>query len=67
MRALGYLKWNKCQPLKELVLEDDERPEKSLLYKLSENGVLSRFAFVVLVASRADQYAPFDSASIQVV
>lgn len=38
----------------------------TLLYKMSENGVLVHFKKVVLVSSPKDQYVPAYSARIQV-
>lgn len=41
--------------------------KKTLLYKMSLNGVLSMFHKVVLVSSPKDQYVPTYSARIQVL
>lgn len=54
--------------LKELVLEDGihGKMKKSLLFKLSQNGVLNHFRRVILVSAPKDQYVPSYSARIQV-
>lgn len=50
------------------MLEDSigGKAHKSLLYKLSENGVLTYFHKIILVSSPRDQYVPIYSARIQV-
>ena len=39
---------------------------ESLVYRLSENGVLSHFRKVILVSSPCDKYAPVHSTRIQI-
>lgn len=53
--------------MQELVLEDSigGKAHKSLLYKLSENGVLTYFHKLILVSSPRDQYVPVYSARVQ--
>ena len=50
------------------MLEDSigGKAHKSLLYKLSENNVLTYFHKIILVSSPRDQYVPIYSARIQV-
>jgi hypothetical protein len=64
----ALFKFKKCRSLRELVLEDaiGGKLKKSLLYKLSLNGVLGLFRKVVLVSSPKDMYVPTYSARIQV-
>eukprot|EP01034_Spumella_vulgaris_P016508 gene16508-21087_t len=64
----ALFKFTKCRSLRELVLEDaiGGKLKKSLLYKLSLNGVLGMFRKVVLVSSPKDMYVPTYSARIQV-
>ena len=54
--------------LQELNLDDGPRGDmtKSILYKLSENGVFMYFRWVVFVSSPKDQYVPQYSARVQV-
>jgi len=54
--------------LQELVLEDGVHGKirKSLLFKLSQNGVLKLFQKIILVSSPKDQYVPSYSARVQV-
>jgi hypothetical protein len=52
----------------ELNLDDGPRGDmtKSMLYKLSENGVFMYFRWVVFASSPKDQYVPQYSARVQV-
>jgi len=59
-------KWKKSVSLIELSMTDDEDPEKTYLYKLSTKKGLGWFKNLALVSSYQDQYAPFDSARIQI-
>jgi hypothetical protein len=65
MRAFYQMK--KAEALKELFMEDgvDENIEKSVLYKLSKNGVLKYFKHVIFISSPKDQYVPTYSARVQ--
>jgi hypothetical protein len=64
----ALFKWKKYKALRELVLEDaiGGNSKKTLLYKLSENGMLSHFKKIVLIASPKDHYIPMYSGRIQV-
>jgi pimeloyl-ACP methyl ester carboxylesterase len=59
-------KWKKSISLTQLSMSDAERMEDTYLYKLSQQKGLSWFKNVALVSSYQDQYAPFDSARIQI-
>ena len=59
----GSRKTYEC--LEELSMGDDTDPRKTAMYKLSNNGALNDFKYVVLVSSTQDQYAPFESARIE--
>ena len=56
----------KFQCLKQLCLEDYHRIEGTCIYLLSKSDGLQWFKYVVLVSSSQDEYAPFDSARIEV-
>jgi len=59
-------KWKKSTCLKELTMTDAEKIEDTYLYKLSKNKGLGWFKIVAFLSSYQDQYAPFESARIQV-
>jgi hypothetical protein len=59
-------KWKKSVSLTQLSMSDNEHLEDSYLYKLSTLKGLSWFKNIALVSSYQDQYAPFDSARIQI-
>lgn len=59
-------KFKKILSLSQLCLEDSAKPEGSFLYALSKANGLEWFNYVVLVSSLQDDYAPFDSARIEV-
>jgi len=59
-------KWRKSKCLQQLSMSDDKNMEETCLYKLSCQKGLSWFKNVALVCSYQDQYAPFDSARIQI-
>jgi hypothetical protein len=65
MRA--FYQFKKAPALKELFMEDsiDGKTEKSVLYKLSKNGVLQYFKHVIFISSPKDQYVPTYSARVQ--
>ena len=56
----------KFQCLKQLCLEDYPRVEGTCVYLLSKAEGMQWFKYVVLVSSSQDEYAPFDSARIEV-
>jgi Putative serine esterase (DUF676) len=58
-------KWRKSKCLLQLSMTDAKNFEECALYKLSQISGLQHFKNVVLVSSFQDQYAPFDSARIQ--
>lgn len=59
-------KMKKFHCLKQLCLEDYHKIEGTCLYLLSKADGLQWFQYVVLVSSSQDDYAPFDSARIEV-
>ena len=65
MRAFYQIK--KAPALKELFMEDgiDGKIEKSIMYRLSKNGVLKYFKHVIFISSPKDQYVPTYSARVQ--
>eukprot|EP00747_Dinoflagellata_sp_TGD_P031166 gnl/TRDRNA2_/TRDRNA2_135095_c0_seq1.p1 gnl/TRDRNA2_/TRDRNA2_135095_c0~~gnl/TRDRNA2_/TRDRNA2_135095_c0_seq1.p1 ORF type:complete len:778 (+),score=143.32 gnl/TRDRNA2_/TRDRNA2_135095_c0_seq1:109-2442(+) len=58
------LRRSKC--LEQLSMTDVAQPEDSCLSQLSQMRGLERFQHVVLVSSYQDQYAPFESARVEV-
>jgi hypothetical protein len=64
----ALFKLQKAAVLRELSLDDVTRSDmtKSLLYRLSENGVFMYFKWVVFASSPKDQYVPQYSARVQV-
>jgi hypothetical protein len=58
--------WRKSKCLTQLRMSDEKNIENCFLYKLSEQKGLGWFKHVILVSSFQDQYAPFDSARIQI-
>jgi Putative serine esterase (DUF676). len=65
--GLWFLKkWKKSQCLSQLSLADAPNPEDSFLYKLSSAPGLNWFKNVCFVSSWQDQYAPFESARVEV-
>jgi len=58
--------WRKSKCLQQLRLNDSKNLEDCFVYKLSEMKGLNWFKHVILVSSYQDQYAPFDSARIQI-
>jgi len=59
-------KWRKSVCLSQLSLADTEDTREATLYRMSSFEGLSWFRNVVLVSSAQDQYAPFESARIEV-
>jgi len=58
-------KWRKSKCLAQLSMTDAEDPNEAFLYILSQEPGLEWFTNVVLISSAQDQYAPFDSARIE--
>eukprot|EP00397_Hematodinium_sp_SG-2012_P012032 GEMP01012188.1.p1 GENE.GEMP01012188.1~~GEMP01012188.1.p1 ORF type:complete len:710 (+),score=100.00 GEMP01012188.1:303-2432(+) len=58
-------KWRKSKCLAQLSMSDAENPRESFLFQLSQEPGMEWFENVVLVSSAQDQYAPFDSARIE--
>ena len=58
-------KWKKSKCLQQLSMSDQKNMEDTCLYKLSQTQGLAWFKNICLVSSYQDQYAPFDSARIQ--
>ena len=52
--------------LRQIGMTDNSDPKQTFLYKLSEKPGLEWFKHIVLLSSYQDQYAPFDSARIQI-
>ena len=59
-------KWKKSTSIGQMRMADANRLEDCYLYRLSQCEGLSWFKHMVLVSSYQDQYAPFDSARIQI-
>ena len=59
-------KWRKSVCLSQLSLADTDDTRESTLYRMSSFEGLSWFRNVILVSSAQDQYAPFESARIEV-
>jgi len=59
-------KWRKSKCLEQLTMGDHRDLEKTCLYEMSKVEGLAWFRHMVLVSSYQDQYAPFDSARIQI-
>jgi len=59
-------KWKKSQSLAQLSMTDRKELDKTALYELSKQPGFSWFKHIILVSSFQDQYAPFDSARIQI-
>mmetsp|Transcript_23203 Transcript_23203/g.22714 ORF Transcript_23203/g.22714 Transcript_23203/m.22714 type:complete len:293 (-) Transcript_23203:59-937(-) len=59
-------KWRKSKCLQQLSMSDHKEAESTCLYQLSKAPGLNWFKNVVLACSYQDQYAPFDSARIQI-
>ena len=59
-------KWRKSTCLTQLSMSDSKELEKTALYELSKSEGLGWFKHIILVSSFQDQYAPFDSARIQI-
>eukprot|EP00922_Rhytidocystis_sp_ex-Travisia-forbesii_P018394 GHVS01027321.1.p1 GENE.GHVS01027321.1~~GHVS01027321.1.p1 ORF type:complete len:1144 (-),score=209.02 GHVS01027321.1:157-3588(-) len=58
-------KWRKSVCLQQLTMSDHKDPKQTLLYALSLSSELHKFQNICLVSSYQDQYAPFDSARIE--
>jgi hypothetical protein len=65
--GLWFLKkWRKSLCLQQLSMGDSPDPRESTMYRLSSFEQVRWFKHVVLFSSTQDQYAPFDSARIEV-
>ena len=65
--GLWFLKkWRKSQCLQQLSMGDSADPRESTLYRMSSFDGVRWFKHVVLFSSTQDNYAPFDSARIEV-
>ena len=56
----------KSKSIKQLCFEDYNKVQGTALFMMSKDEGLQWFKYVVLVASLKDEYAPFDSARIEV-
>ena len=59
-------KWKKSECLKQLSMTDTTDPKNSFLYRLSNLEGIEWFKNIALVGSFQDNYAPFESARIEV-
>eukprot|EP00347_Sterkiella_histriomuscorum_P011541 403372061 len=59
-------KWRKSQCLTQLSMADSKYLEKTAIFELSEAVGFEWFKHIIFVSSFQDQYAPFDSARIQI-
>jgi predicted alpha/beta hydrolase family esterase len=59
-------KWKKSIVLNQLGMTDSKNIEQTTIYLLSQQPGLEWFKHIILVSSFQDQYAPFDSARIQI-
>lgn len=59
-------KWRKSTCLQQLSMTDHKEIEKTALFELSKSEGFAWFKHIILVSSFQDQYAPFDSARIQI-
>eukprot|EP00347_Sterkiella_histriomuscorum_P005091 403357933 len=59
-------KWRKSQCLAQLSMSDHKDLESTTIFELSKQKGLEWFKHIILVSSFQDQYAPFDSARIQI-
>lgn len=58
--------WKKSVVLNQLSMSDSKNIEQTVLYQLSMQRGLEHFKNIILISSYQDQYAPFDSARIQI-
>ena len=59
-------KWKKSTSITQLRMADARSTEESCLFKMSKLEGLKWFKYMMLVSSFQDQYAPFDSARLQI-
>jgi hypothetical protein len=59
-------KWRRSKCLQQLSMTDQRDSNKTFMYELSSKKGLGWFKHVVLVSSFQDQYAPFDSARMEI-
>lgn len=59
-------KWKKSTSITQLRMADSRTIEESALFKMSKLDGLQWFKYMMLVSSFQDQYAPFDSARLQI-
>ena len=65
--GMWFLKqWKGAESLKQLSMTDESVPEDTFIFKLSKLEGLKWFKNVGLISSFEDQYAPYDSARIQI-
>ena len=65
--GVWFLKsWKKSIVLNQLSISDSKNIEESTLYRLSQQKGFAWFKNIILISSYQDQYAPFDSARIQI-
>lgn len=58
-------KWRKSTCLEQLAMTDNADPKETFLYRLSKTKGLEFFQAIILVSSHQDQYAPFESARVE--
>lgn len=59
-------KVRKSKCLEQLCMTDAENPKETFLYRLSRKPGLAWFRHIALVSSYQDQYAPYESARIEI-
>ena len=59
-------KWKKSTSITQLRMADARSTEESCLFRMSKLEGLKWFKYMMLVSSFQDQYAPFDSARLQI-
>ena len=59
-------KWKKSTSLSQLAMTDKKALDQTALFELSKSKGFAWFKHIILVSSFQDQYAPFDSARIQI-
>ena len=65
--GMWFLKtWRKSKCLQQLSMTDNKPLRQCLVYELSTKKGLGWFKHVVLISSSQDQYAPFDSARMEI-
>lgn len=59
-------KVRKSKCLEQLCMTDAENPQETFLYRLSRTRCMAWFRHIALVSSYQDQYAPYESARIEI-